>query len=670
MPEIYVATDDLSDFLDPARTVVLAEERLRESVAEAGDGLFLTFGVHIDPNGDLRLSRNPTDKATAWERPGFLAANVLALVTRPSSPLSPDFLAKAYAPVSWPAVVSAGDGQQALAGLARILLRDAARVAGTLIAGQSALAEARRELETLHEAMASALQALGGRPLGDARLVLAASVAEDGPKLRVAPGAILRQRLGLPLQGLCSIGFHVARAECTDRSALKVRLRSAETDAIAGSWLVPGDALERGWLTLDLRAVIGSVLETAVLEIAVFLHGDETLVLSLDALECEDVMALAGAPGLAGDRALCMRLRKADYGRRHMLPDFWNWNELGLTGLAGLPHHISSASWSRAEVLQGEVELIAIGAEAPRPVARLAAGEKAVVRIPGVGLPDANVVEFGFTALRGADNELRVVTLLERPGVGDDGGADAPKWRSGSKRLTTNGEINIVAMRLPPQLERATVTATIEQIGGEGDTLVEWTSLAGVRLRESDLARLDPLDGDDDLETEEAAPMEPPDGIWRMAAKVAQPFAGVHVDHIFISDDDGYAHIDLIVFDLHTRTGDCPLVRFKFARSGARHHLEFRRDAGWPDPFEKWPEMQRDAFGVCFHISGNERDILWILESVSEKDRGVIQDLLNLLPQIVSAAMRDDKVSNEDPKTWIFAAQHFRNALGKVLLVD
>jgi hypothetical protein len=41
-----------------------------------------------------------------------------------------------------------------------------------------------------------------------------------------------------------------------------------------------------------------------------------------------------------------------------------------------------------------------------------------------------------------------------------------------------------------------------------------------------------------------------------------------------------------------------------------------------------------------------------------------------LLPQIVSAAMRDDKVSNEDPKTWIFAAQHFRNALGKVLLVD
>jgi hypothetical protein len=680
MPEIFVAADDLAHLFDASAPAVLADARFLAAL-RGWEGGWRAFAVEIDGAGDLRVARDAN--AQRWKRLASLPAHVLAILL-PAGPGGCDgFAGDAFAPAVLPPVARVETAEQALAELARVLAGEIGANARALVQARAALSEMRRENETLHAAMASALQLLGGQPVGAARLAFASGAAEDGPVHAAPEGrARGRQTLALPLKTLTSLRLHVAQARCCDRSWLKVRLQAADTGVAHGAWLIGGAALRPGWLTLDLRFVLGDLLQTAELAVETCLSGGDALALSLDPAEVEPAFAFRQdpeapgpeapgqeAPGQEapdskppdseppdseppGRHALALRLFQGVFGRRTLWPSHWSGSEIGCCdAIDSLPRHLPPARWREAGIVEGEVEFVGLGTEPPHPVLALAPERPAAVRLRGLTFPGCDLVEIGLTLLGDPAQTVRFLAEIRPCGPEPAPPGPPPVWRL----LGATTDVLRFVLRPPARDAAFDLQVSAELVEGAGPALVEWTSVAGLRLPETESRQLA------DAPAEAFASAEAEHLLWGpvCAPPPSVLFSGVAIDHVLRSPDGDYAHLDLTVYDLDAGDDYFPAIRFKLLNAAASPCLEFRQLPDWPGGFDIWPGAAADAHGPLFRLHPRQDALERLLAGGSARDGRMIRALSRALPQIVAAALNDPRLADEDGEPWRAAAALF-----------
>jgi len=653
MPELLVATRDFAAFFDAATPAVLVGPDLFPAL-RAWESGWRAFAARLDHAGDLRIARDVEATRDAasdmvadfWTPAPSFPAHVLALLG--GAPPALD----AFAPALPPPVIAVATAEAALARLADLLARDVAASAAALAQARAALSELCRENETLHGAMASALQVLGSGPIGAARLVYASGAAASGGPVHAAPEgrALARQTLGLPLKNLTALALRIAEARCSGAAWLKVRLVGATAGAVHGSWLIDGDALRPGWLRLDLRSVLGDLLETAQIEIETFLPRGDALALSLDPAETEPFLALRGGGGVP--RGLALRVHSGDFGRRTLAPAFWNWSDIGRTAtFSQTPLHLAPRRWSDVGVVEGAVDFIALGGEPPRPVLALTPERRAAIRLCGLSFPGCDVLEIGLTLLRNPAQAIRFLAELRANGA--DVGLQP--WR----RLGGSTDLSTFSLTIPAVDAAFDLQLTAELIEGAGPALVEMTSIAGLRLPERQRRRLD-LFAHAPAADARGLPAGGGQG-WSEPAAArapAQVCSGVEVDH-FLRNADDYAHVDLTVYDLNVADAFYPAIRFKLLKRETATALEFRKLPDWPGGFDVWPELTADAYGPYVHIRPDAEGLDRLCAMISERDRRMLRALGCALPQVIAIVLKDPRLAHEDAESWAGAAAQF-----------
>ncbi|MBC7432317.1 MAG: hypothetical protein H7345_09655 [Rubritepida sp.] len=295
---------------------------------------------------------------------------------------------------------------------------------------QAALREALVALRLEHEdsrlAIARWMRSAGQGWPQPPRLVHAETPA-DGPPLRQGRSR-LRRVLPAEVGEVAALALHLAEADCGPGSALRLRLLGEESRIVLGAWLVPGEALRRGWLALDLPMPVAPRRETAVVEIDVDLAQG-------------DVLALGDSPAL--------RLNKTEGMGRFTQAAYWDGLALGLSlppgGVwLGLPAHL----W----------------AGVPRRLV-LAPGETREVRLPAV-------------PVLGLDRLMARLRLLG--GAAMQAALHGPETATGWRDFAPDGTLEM-ALPLPVTAPAVMpLTLTLRQLGPAACG-VEWQALAGMR---------------------------------------------------------------------------------------------------------------------------------------------------------------------------------------------
>ncbi|MDR3450052.1 MAG: DUF6212 domain-containing protein [Alphaproteobacteria bacterium] len=657
MSEFYLAKQDAADFFDLSCPVAIGAPELRLGVI--GDARWKPYALVPAKNGALGLCRDPRAPNWDWEPLSYFGSNVLAIAVKPGSSLEAALKSGDFAPLTLPPVIAAADTLAAAAGLFGIALDEMRKSARLAVDAQSALAETRLEIERTQEAMAAALRTLGGLPLGEAQIAWSSLPAQVGPTYRLPKGATrLRQRLALPLDGLTAIALHIAATQGSAASALSIRLRGADSQIIHGSWHIPADKLTPSWLTLDLRHVLGPLFETAVLDIEATLVGDDRIELSLDPKDCEDYVALTGDDALPARSGACVRLFRAAYGARNILPRFWNWDEINSGGVEGqLSGHIAPECWSRVETVFGDATFVSIGAQPSRPVANLAPGEPARFRIDDIVAPHTDALEFMFTMSPPARAPLRVQTWIESR---DAEGLATGAWASGWKVLPIDCERAYVAMRIPEGVGCLNLVVDLET--SDREIAVEWTGVAGIKLDDEDAEQLAQMPGG----SQEVAKVDeaPAPHDSAAASRTGPLFSGIQIDHVLVIPDADYKHIDLNIFDLRVENACIPVVRTKLVRRGEGLMLEFRNRADWPKFFERWPEGAKDQFGPLFLLQPSPASLERFKSLTTPQDFKLMSALFSALPRVVVAALNDPQAAGENHDEWTANTARFLKDLG------
>ncbi|HEY8612144.1 MAG TPA: DUF6212 domain-containing protein, partial [Roseomonas sp.] len=361
-----------------------------------------------------------------------------------------------------PPFLLAPTGHAALPGLLALLAQALAGAQAREADAARALVAARQEMEETREAMADTARYLAHRPPSTPRLVLSGEAGELAPVTGAA-----RHMLGTGLAGLAAIAVHIA-GPATGEGLLHFRLLGAESDRAVGAWAVPASALATGWLTLDLPTPLGPMRETAMLE--VIPEGD-----GLPALSREARWA-----GTEGDHPLAVRAWAGAPGSRYLAPAHWIPDEVGLRlPAAGIPLSLPAGTWEAARPLEGQVDPVALGDEAPRPLLRAPAGGRAVILVPHVHAPGLDRIRIAFASgvgqgasvaawLHSTDTTPAEVAALDRL---SDGGA-ATGWRD-----LPEGGVELT-LPLSARLSGRASLAIGLRAGGE-DAVVE---VAGVTL--------------------------------------------------------------------------------------------------------------------------------------------------------------------------------------------
>jgi len=238
----------------------------------------------------------------------------------------------------------------------------------------------------------------------------------------------LRRLLPREVGGVSAIGLHLSRAECGPGSALRLRLLGHESERVLGAWVVPGEALTPGWLSLDLPIPAPPWREGAAVAIDIDLAAG-------------DLLALSEGPAL--------RLFQADGPPRFVQAAHWEGASHGLAlppiGVRlGLP----------GQVWQG----------VPRRLT-LAPGEHREVVMPA--LP-----------VLGLDSLLARLRLAG--GSAMQAALHCPGSASGWRDFDWQGEVEI-ALPLPASVAPTTaLSLSLRQLGSQ-PCMVEWLGLVGVR---------------------------------------------------------------------------------------------------------------------------------------------------------------------------------------------
>ncbi|SDC93819.1 DUF6212 domain-containing protein [Belnapia rosea] len=639
--------------------------------------------------GGLRLHR----PGSGAEGPGVPVpvppASALAVVT-PDATLAVPLLAWwSCAGPETPPVIEAADAEAALPQLARLALAALSRQAAATAVLHRALAAARQEAEESREAMVSLIQhsSRSGPPAGLSQaLALQPSAAghavttQDG---RLAAG----QALGLKLEGLACLAVHVREAQVAPAGLLRLRLYGAESGRVFGAWLVPGEALVPGWLVLDLPAPLGPVRETACLDLTAELELGDVLALSLDDRQTAPERALAVRGGPAQERALALRLWTAPFGRRFVVPAYWDAEAIGQALAApGVPMRLPAQVWEGARFPVGQVDWMALGTEAPRLVASFGPGKQLVIVLPAVPVNGLDLLQAEVAVARGDAGQLEAALWLQPDGMPlaleSDLVLDGPEARwSGWRSAGAEGGPLLLPLALPLNAPRSMTVVLVLRHAGQvpGQPLrVEWSDLLGFR----DLcpppvpAPRQPLPAPKPSAPIRPAPppraagpvpVAPPKR--PVAATASQPApsgpsaAIVRLQEYFVTPDGGYRHLDIWLEGVLAGPRSWPVLRFKLALRGEGPVLEFRAREGWPTMFSTWPSAEADSWGPFLlvregDLAGEAFDRL-----PQERDRHMLAAMVRLLPDAVARAVREAPQAAAEEALWLRLARRLADAM-------
>ena len=628
--------------------------------ASGGDG-----GVHLHRPGD-----DPSRATHALPAP---PAGVLGVVAPDAAAAAPVLAGLDGAPV-----IEAPDAAGALPALARLAV--AALATERAVAGDlhAAVAMLRAEAEDTRVAMLAALQGDGHRiPPPPPVLALDAppSAAGHAAALGAKGRETLGQVLGTSLEGIAALALHVPEAPPAG-ARLRVRLYGAESGRVHGSWAVPGEALVPGdWLHLDLPTPIGPVREGACLDLRADVPEEGgAIALSLeDRLAPPDRAAVQG--GAPGERALALRVWTAPFGRRFAVAPHWDWEEieLSLTGSPeaappdvplGVKVQLPAQVWAAALLPQGRAERVALGAEPPRLVAAMGGGERCLLVLPQVPVAGLDLLQAEVFAAVGDPALLEAALWLQPAGVAVASEADlslsAPgaRW-SGWRRPGPGGAPLRLSLLLPPGSAPALAAVLVlRNLGTQPEDLlrVEWSELAGVRLREplaAGRAEAGPF--------RRARPAAA--GLPRLPAGEIPKVAQIRLQEHYETEDGGYRHLDILVIGMQAAGFTWPRLRFKLALGGNDPVLEFRSRPDWPPMFEAWPGRQVDEHGAFLLLSLADIDRGFLARLRSERDRWMLVALIRLMPTAVATAAREVVSDPAEYDSWVDLARRVAASL-------
>jgi hypothetical protein len=652
MTSVLIARTELQQALGGAPSLIVVE-----GVAGAGslalEGLTV-WHARTTPQGMLlhRGARAPdTDlMPLTLALPGVLAivaasaddAQAISAWIRNASDLSPP-------------VIEAASGQQALAPLTGLLLRRLDQMRAQLGQVQRSMAMTRMDYEETRIAMGTVLRTLGNRPPAALRPTLSTRPASQavrpaGQRLR------LRQVPGIVVREIAALAFHLATATCSPDMLLRVRLVAVESGRVLGSWLLPGHALEPGWVTLDLPTPAPALRETAMIEIAAELGERDSLSLSLEEMTTDRATALAVLEGEAdaADRALALRVWTAGVGSRFVLARHWQWDEKGLSlPDAGLPYLLPESDWSRSVVIEGKARALGLGQETPRPIAVLEENTSTLLGLPAIQVAGMDVVRVELGLLAGMPGRVRAGIWLRDASRLDslsDAELDRPGTRfSGWRDFDAHDERCVITLGLPVTAEN-TVQVVIGLSAPHPQTgapcAIEVQAVSALRTEE-DAGRARPsLAGPDGGSP--AAALQPAArfGRVRLGGQSGTPFQ---------------TSLDLMVSDLSSRQEMWPEVRFKLSTGGkAGPGIEIRRGPGWPEVFETWPGTESDAQGPFFSFGPG--DMAKLAPPRNTRDGRLVAALIELLPKLVEDSILQDREAGAQKTIWLAAAEQLAEA--------
>jgi len=637
-------------------------------VARVGDLALpgLSLWLATPDGGAVRLHRPGDDPALAALPLPAPPAGILAVVAPDASAAAPLLAALD----GRPPLIEAPDAASALPALARVAV--AALAAERAAAGElnEAVATLREEAEDTRVAMLAALQGDGHRiPPPPPALALEALPSPAGHAVALEPGReSLGQMLGTSLEGIAAVALHLAEAAPAD-ARLRLRLYGAESGRVHGSWALGGEALAPGWFTLDLPMPIGPVRETACLDLRADLpSAGGRLSLALEDRHAPpDRAAMQG--GMAGERALALRVWTAPFGRRFTVAPHWDWEEVeGSLAPPGVPVGVKvqlpAQVWDAALLPDGRVERVALGAEPPRLVATMGGGERCLLVLPAVPVSGLDLLQAEVFTAVGDAALLEGALWLQPAGAAVSAEADlsltAPgaRW-SGWRRPGPAGAPLRLALALPPgTAPTLAAVLVLRNLGTEPEDLlrVEWSELTGVRLRE-------PLA----VAEQPAGPFHrarpPAASLPRLPAGEIPKVAQIRLQEHYESEDGGYRHLDILVIGMQAAGFTWPRLRFKLAAGGDDPVLEFRSRPDWPPMFEAWPGRQVDEHGAFLLLSLADVARAFPARLRSERDRWMLLALIRLLPTAVATAAREVVSDPQEYGYWTDLAKRVVAAL-------
>ena len=358
-------------------------------------------------------------------------------------------------------------------------------------------------------------------------------------------------------------------------------------------------------------------------------------------------------------------------------------------------------AWAGARAIEGGVDLVALGDEAPRPLLRAPARERAILLLPGIAA--VGTARLRVSLRHGSGRGAAVCAWLlpegEAPGDLTDLAAPGSAW-TGWRGLEEEGALSLLlpagfgargylALGLRAGDEDAVVEVEAAVLG-PGPQGVPATPEAGhpaeppARQPHAGPGAEDngpPAPGADPAITPPRAPLAPaaplpdppaPDRAVDVAAcdapgasapeetaAPAAPLAGTSHEGVRLKGHEaggGDRHLDLEVAGLAAGAERWPLVRLKFAPAEGEPLIEFRLTGGWPPVFEEWLGRQSDRHGPFLRVFRS--DVADFLELVSDpRDAALIRALLLILPGLVEEGCRQAGIGPGETPDWVAAAR-------------
>lgn len=465
------------------------------------------------------------------------------------------------------------------------------------------LTEALREAEAGRDAGAEARRLLAHRAPPPPRLLL-----EIAPSATASATGRLRQPMGRPAEGVCTLGLHLARVE--EAGHLRVRLLAG--GRIGGAWFAPGRLLSAGWLFLDLPEPLRAGAAEAEFGI-----------------EAEGVTISAGE---IGDAPLAFQAWVSAPGR-HVMPRFCDWAALGAVP-RGVPHQVA---------LDG----IAIGDGRAARLIRLE-GE-AVLELPPVPAGPAELIRLRLACREGEAAGIEAMLTLDAAHPVESG------WRGIGAAIT---------LPLPP----APVVARLALRNSGGPALVEIAELAllagiGGEARRAPAPELPRASASVTVQLPTAQfRVAPPQPRMAVATAPAVSHAGgaswqeVRAQQHLVSPDGGYRHLEMVITGLVSGAGLWRQVRTKlFDRRGVLG-LEFREAAGWPRMFDQWPGTGSDSYGPLWRLE-SEGMAAQLARVTAPHDRALVAALLDALPALAQRAAAAAALDAAEIDAWAARAR-------------
>lgn len=341
--------------------------------------------------------------------------------------------------------------------------------------------------------------------------------------------------------------------------------------------------------------------------------------------------------------------------------------------------------WAELRALEGGVDPVAIGAEAPRPLLRAAAQGRAIMLLPA--LNTRGMRRLRITLAHGTGRGAAVAAWIRPGGPPPNDLTDlshaAPGsawtgWRPLEEDAVTLdlplqprlGEEAVLAVGLRAgdleavvELETGTLSAEAQPVPAKAPLPVAapWANLQAVETTAAGPSRPS-LPPDHPTEAPTAGGMAIPGTFAGGGGPRRFVPAGAQYEELRLNGHENhgnYRHLELGMAALRVGSREWAPVRLKFAVEEGEPRLEFRLAAGWPAMFEEWLGRQSDRFGPFLRVF--QSDIQEFLELVSdERDAALMAALLEILPRAVEEGCQQAGVAAPEILVWLAAAQALR----------